>query len=384
MPSPDQSAARVHRDPAADLQVAGLDRLPALAGRGDAEVVDRGVLAHREAVVRLDEVEVVDPADARAAERVADRVPDVRQHQRVVGAAGELLLQRQPDRAVAPAEHAGPRPGGDLRVVGQVVARHQHDPGGAVGHRPAVGLAQPALDERVGLVVGAEAPVGERPRPGLRQRVRAGVAGVQLGDGQQVPAVDAVAPVVLVGQRAEHVRPQVLRVLPLVPDPRRRAHVAGADVTGHRLLQLDPEHQRGVVPPGLQVRHRGQRRQRPGRARTLMPGRGHTPQARLHGRGQRPEVPLPGEQLPERVAHVHDTDLVGPQVGRGQRLPHRLRRDPRDVQALPARVAREVRLVPADEPDLRRGHRRPPRWGEAFPDPTVAGRAVRRPRTSPG
>src|SRR5690606_9249877 len=59
----DETAARVDRMLAADLDPARLDRLPALTGLGDAEVIDRHVLARREAVVRLDAVDPVHVGD---------------------------------------------------------------------------------------------------------------------------------------------------------------------------------------------------------------------------------------------------------------------------------------------------------------------------------
>ena len=86
----DQPAARVDRDPAADGERAVLDRLPRRAGPGDAEVVDRRVLGHREAVVRLDGVELVDVGDAGAREGVLDGSAHVREHVRVVGRVREL------------------------------------------------------------------------------------------------------------------------------------------------------------------------------------------------------------------------------------------------------------------------------------------------------
>src|SRR5512142_3434164 len=68
VPDADQPAARVDRDRAVPFELAVLDRLPALAGFGDAEVVDGHVLRHGEAVVRLDAVERADVRDLRAPE----------------------------------------------------------------------------------------------------------------------------------------------------------------------------------------------------------------------------------------------------------------------------------------------------------------------------
>ena len=114
MAAADQPAARVDRQPPADLDLAVLDRLPRFAGSGQADVVDREVLARREAVVHLDAVEVVE-RDVGAVERVEDRAANVRHDVRVVGGAVELLLQAKADGAMAPAVDAADRtrhPGG--------------------------------------------------------------------------------------------------------------------------------------------------------------------------------------------------------------------------------------------------------------------------------
>ena len=64
----DQPAARVDGDAAADLELSRLDRPPALAGRGDAEVVDGHVLGGGEAVVGLHQVHAVDARDTAGRE----------------------------------------------------------------------------------------------------------------------------------------------------------------------------------------------------------------------------------------------------------------------------------------------------------------------------
>jgi hypothetical protein len=209
---------------------------------------------------------------------------------------------------------------------------------------------RPALDARVGLVVVGEAGVGEAPAAGLGVGVELGVAHVDLGDGVHVAVVDAVAAVVLLGEPVEHVRPHEPRVPALVPDPRGRAEVLRPQLAADRALDLRPDHQRDVVAAGLDLGHRGDQRHRPRRARGLVPDGGHLPQRRLDGGRHRAELALPGEQLTEGVADVHDAD-----VGRGdvrvlQRALDVLREQLRERDALAGGVAREVGLVAADDP----------------------------------
>ena len=87
------------RPPMLDLAV--LDGLPRLAGSGQPDVVDREVLARREAVVHLERRDVVE-GDPGAAQRVVDGAAHVGHHVRVLGTAGQFLLQAQADRAVPP------------------------------------------------------------------------------------------------------------------------------------------------------------------------------------------------------------------------------------------------------------------------------------------
>ena len=88
----------------------------------------------------------------------------------------------------------------------QPVVAAQHDACAAVGDLAAVVAPQPALDDRVGVVV-----VGQRfrnrPGAGLSIGVDAGVGAVECRDGSQVGLVEAVSAVVLGGDAVEHVRP---------------------------------------------------------------------------------------------------------------------------------------------------------------------------------
>src|SRR5208283_2435320 len=110
----DQSAARVNRQLAAELDHAFLDRLPRFARLGDPEMIDRHVLRGGEAVVRLDSRELADARDARAFERVDDRLPRMRQHVSVVAAFCDLGVEFERRRVMYPSE--------DARDVGELLA----------------------------------------------------------------------------------------------------------------------------------------------------------------------------------------------------------------------------------------------------------------------
>ena len=169
-----------------------------------------------------------------------------------------------------------PSDGADTGMIAQVVVGDQDDARGAVGHLAAVETTQPAFDDGVDLVVDgrvAVAPgtqVGNRPIARLRIGVRLGVGEIQRGDRAQVRLVQAVPLVVFVGDPGEHARPHERGVGALVPDPRRSAEVSGGGVARHRLLQLDADHQRGLVRTGPEIGDRSQRRNAAGGARRLV------------------------------------------------------------------------------------------------------------------
>ncbi len=139
-------------------------------GPGEADVVDRQVLARREAVVHLETVDVVE-ADLGAAESVEHRAADMRQHIGVGGGAVEFLLQAQPDGAVTPA--VDPPDRACVGVIAQVVVGHQHDTRATVGHLAAVEPAQPAFDDGVDLIV-TVAPRPSGPGRSNHASVRSG------------------------------------------------------------------------------------------------------------------------------------------------------------------------------------------------------------------
>src|SRR6185312_1227232 len=106
-----------------------------------------------EAVVHLDAIQVFE-VGVGAAQRVEYGGAHVRHHVRgqvSSGGAVEFLLQAQPDRPMVPAGDAGDRSRGGM--LAQVGVGDQDDARAAVGHLTAVEPPQPALDERVGVVV---------------------------------------------------------------------------------------------------------------------------------------------------------------------------------------------------------------------------------------
>ena len=77
MAAADQTAAGVDWEPTTDLNVAGLDGFPRFARSGQADVVDRQVLAGGEAIVHLEAVEVIEMHPCTF-ERIVNSRADVR------------------------------------------------------------------------------------------------------------------------------------------------------------------------------------------------------------------------------------------------------------------------------------------------------------------
>ena len=225
---------------------------------------------------------------------------------------------------------------------------HDDDAGRAVGDLTAIGAAHPSFDRRVGGVVIGEAGLGERPVTCLRVRVLARVRDVQRSNGVDVRVVQSVAAVVLLGEAVEHVRPHVAGLGALATDVGRGTEVLGGKIAGHIAFDLGADHERDVVTPRFELGGCRQQRHRPRRARGLVAHRRGAPQPRRNGRGHRTQVSLPGEQLTERVAHVHDVDLAGVDTRGVERRLHGVGEQVGEVAALTGEIAREVRLVPAE------------------------------------
>src|SRR5689334_13171933 len=354
VPDADQAAARVDRDRAVAFELAVLDRLPALAGFGDAEVVDGHVLRHGEAVVRLDAVEHADVRYLGAPEGVGDDAPDMREDVPLALAAVQLRLERQPGGAMSPA--GDPGPGVRARPARAEPVGNQQQAGHAVGDLGAVGAAQPPLDDGVVVVILGEAARAELPFAGLGKRVVFRIAHVELGDGVQVLVFQAVAAVVLVGQLAEHVRPHERGVLALVPDPGGRAEVLGRVFAGYIALLLDREYEDAVVAAGLDLGRGRQYGDAAGGAGGFVPRGRLAPQPRLDRGRHRAELPLPGEELAERVPDVDRFHVFRSYPGIFQRARHGLGHHVGDLQALARVVPREVTLVAARDPRVRAAH----------------------------
>src|SRR5207302_8267472 len=97
------AARRVDGKSSAEGDGAVFDRLPRFAGGRQAEVVDGHVLGGREAVVRLDALELPAVGETRAAEGVGDGAPRVGQDIFVL--LGELVVEEERRGGVAPAEN---------------------------------------------------------------------------------------------------------------------------------------------------------------------------------------------------------------------------------------------------------------------------------------
>ena len=259
------------------------------------------------------------------------------------------------------------------RAVRPETVGDQQHAGHAVGDLSAVGAPQPPLDDGIVVVVVGEAARAERPAPGLRERVGLGVAHVEFGDGVQVRVVQAVPPVVLVGQLAEHVRPHELRVLALVPDPGGRAQVLRRVGAGHVALLLHREHQHAVVPARLDLGGGAQDRDAARGAGRLVPGGRLAPQPGLDGGGHRAQLPLPGEQLPEGVPDVDRLDVLGSRPALCRVPCTRFGHHVGDLQALACVVPREVALVAAGDPRARGAHAVLPACRGLLSGPAVGG-----------
>ncbi len=254
-----------------------LDRLPALAGLGDAEVVDGHVLARREAVVRLDAVDAVDVGDARAPPGVGDRACA-----RAAARTG-CPCSRRPCRRTCRRDVWWPQPlmrGIDssvmpraLRVLLGVGARGEEHGDRAVGDLRAVRDADAPADGRVELVARAGVRLVHVPGARLRERVQLRVRVVDRRDAGEVLVLQAVALVVLVAELAEELRKRELDALGLLLVPGRGAEVVAALGRGHGLHLLDADDARQVVPARLDLGERRQERDAPGRARRLVPAR---------------------------------------------------------------------------------------------------------------
>src|SRR5271170_50765 len=114
MATADQPAAGVDRQPPATGDVTVIDCLPRLAGRGEPDVVDREVLARREAVVHLEPVDVIE-REPGPIEGILHRCPQMWQDVGIFGRTLKLLPQPQPDGTVTPPLDPCHRPGVGMR-----------------------------------------------------------------------------------------------------------------------------------------------------------------------------------------------------------------------------------------------------------------------------
>lgn len=235
------------------------------------------------------------------------------------------------------------RPG----VLRRPFRRGQDHGGRPVRHLTAIGLAHPALDDRIGLIVGGEAGVGEGVVARLGVRVALGVVEIDLGDAAQVRLIDAVALVVLVGQVGEGARPDIGGVAELMAGPGRRAQIFGARLAGDIAHQFDAQHQGRAVMAGLNVRHGRQQGQTARGAGALVPRRRQVAEAGLGLGEEAAQQALTGEQVADEVADMADVDVLGIQTRGLQPAVHGLAEAVEHLLALARPVAPEVRLPAA-------------------------------------
>ena len=171
----------------------------------------------------------------------------------------------------------------------------------------------------------------------------------------EVLVVEPVATVVLVAEPAEQLGKRELDALGLALVPGRGAEEVAAHRRRHRLHLLDADDERAVVAPGLDLRRRGEERDRSRRAgRLVTPGR-QAGERRIDVDEKGAEVPLHGVELGGEVADVADLDLFGLDAGRCQPAGDGLADHRRDVLALLRPVAGEVGLVAAEDVDRSHG-----------------------------
>ena len=168
--------------------------------------------------------------------------------------------------------------------------------------------------------------------------------------------VEAVTPVVLVGEFAEHVRPHELGVLALVADPGRGGEVLGRLRSWDVAFLLDADDQDAVVAAGLDVGHGAQDGDAAGRAGRLVAGGGLAPQRIVDRGGHGAQLALAGEQLPERVPDVDGFYFAGVGVRAVEGAGHRLGDHVGDLQALARVIPRVVALVAARDPHASAAH----------------------------
>src|SRR5690606_17610665 len=111
---------------------------------------------------------------------------------------------------------------------------------------------------------------------------------------------------VLVAELAEQLRERELDALCLVLVPRGRAEVVAADCGRHRLHLLDADDERAVIAAGVDLRARGEQRDRARRTRRFVATGGQTGECGMYIDEQRAEMALHRVQLGGEVADVTD------------------------------------------------------------------------------
>ena len=313
------------------------------------------VLGDGKTVVGFQAVQVGDVSEAGSQDGLHHGFVGMGEDQPIIGAQRQLLLQQQWCRAVPPAldtwdiRQLDAQPGG---VLPRLVLAGENDAGGTIRDLAAVLLAHTALDHGIEFIVAAEGALGKFPGPGLGPGIAFGIAEVDLRDGVQVVAVDAVALVILPGNAVEQERPGEVAVGGLPALPGGAAQVLRAGLAVDVAHQLQAKHTGGVVVPRLDVAHGGQDGDGArGAGRLVARGRQHG-QLREYVAEEAADETLAGEQFGDEVADMTHLDFPWLDIRVHHRLAQRLGEHVVQAQALARPVAGEVGLAAAQDVDV--------------------------------
>ena len=158
--------------------------------------------------------------------------------------------------------------------------------------------------------------------------------------------LQAVSPVVFVGNQRENMRPWIFHRLTLVaaehgghPDIRRSL------VTGHIAHHFDAHHRRQAVPPGLDFGRRRQQRERPGRTGAFVAAGRNAGQLRVDLGEEPAQMSLATEKFGGEITDMGGFDVFGREAGFRQTAVERFPEHVDQLQPLARPVALEVGLM---------------------------------------
>src|SRR5579872_10513 len=309
----DEAAARIDRQLAAHLDDAFLDRLPRFARLGYAEVIDCHVLGSREAIVRLDGVDLLDTGNTRALERIDNRLTRVRQDVLVLAALGHFHIELEWRRMMTPSEDAwnvGELLAVTLRPFGGEFLGREENRRRAVGDLRAVAHLNASADDLVELRFGLRVTLAHEPVAGLRERISLGIRVVGCGNLREILVLQPVTFVVLVAEASEQLRERKLDALGFLLVPRRGAEevAAGRRIDGLHLFHAD--HAREVVAARFDLRRRGENRDRAGGACGFMAAGRESVECGIDLEEKRADMSLMRIQFGGEVADVRGLDFL--------------------------------------------------------------------------